>query len=80
MRLYIYNMNGEQLRKIGNGNFDITTFYGFDETTGDVYYQAAALNAHDRQIYVTHKTERRNVSHKKKVLTMLSSPPTISIL
>jgi len=35
--------------------------YGVDEKTGDVYYQAAALNAHDRQIYVSHtngKVER----------------------
>ncbi len=61
MHLYIYNMNGTLEQKIGDGNYDITSVYGYDEKTGDVYYQAAALNAHDRQIYVTHKngkTER----------------------
>ena len=26
-----------------------------DEKTGDVYFQAAKLNAHDRQVYVAHK-------------------------
>lgn len=59
---YLYNMNGQLLRTIGgNAKYDITHFYGYDENTGDVYYQAAALNAHDRQIFVTHangKTER----------------------
>lgn len=55
MHLYLYNQNGQLIRKIGDGNFDITDVYGYDEQTGDVYYQAAALNAHDRQIYVSHK-------------------------
>ena len=55
MHLYLYNQNGQLLRKIAPGNYDITDVYGYDETTGDVYYQAAALNPHDRQIYVAHK-------------------------
>lgn len=55
MKGYLYNMNGQMIRTIGNGSYDITAWYGYDEKTGDVYYQAAALNAHDRQIYVSHK-------------------------
>lgn len=61
MKGYLYDMNGRMVRTIGNGACDITAWYGCDEKTGDVYYQAAALNAHDRQIYVSHKngkTER----------------------
>lgn len=61
MHLYLYNMNGSLIRKIGDGNYDITSIYGYDETTGDVYYQAAGINPHDRQIFVNHKngkTER----------------------
>ena len=61
MYLYLYNMNGSLIRKIGDGNYDITSIYGYDETTGDVYYQAAGINPHDRQIFVSHKngkTER----------------------
>ena len=61
MHLYLYNMNGSLIRKIGDGNYDITSIYGYDETTGDVYYQAASINSHDRQIFVSHKngkTER----------------------
>ena len=61
MHLYLYNSNGTLKRKIGDGNFDITDVYGIDESTGDVYYQAASLSAHDRQVYVCHangKSER----------------------
>lgn len=61
MHLYLYNMAGTQIRKIGAGNYDITAVCGYNELSGDVYYQAAALNPHDRQVYVSHKngkTER----------------------
>ena len=61
MQLYLYSGTGTLKRKIGDGKFDITNVYGVDEKTDDVYYQAAALNAHDRQIYVSHtngKVER----------------------
>jgi dipeptidyl-peptidase-4 len=55
LHLYLYNMNGQLMRTIGNGNYDITAVYGYDEATGDVYYQSAELNPHDRQIFVSHK-------------------------
>lgn len=55
MQLYLYSMAGTLLRKIGDGQHDITAVYGYDEATGDVYYQCAALNPHDRQVCVTHK-------------------------
>ena len=61
MHLYLYNMNGSLIRKIGDGNYDITSIYGYVEMTGDVYCQAAGINPHDRQIFVSHKngkTER----------------------
>lgn len=54
-KLYIYNMNGQLQRTIGDGNYDITSVYGYDPKTGNVYYQAATLGATDRQVYVTHK-------------------------
>lgn len=55
MQLYLYDGNGQLQRTVGDGQYDITSVYGYDEKTGDVYYQAAALNPHDRQIYVSHK-------------------------
>lgn len=61
LNLYVYNMNGQLMRQVGNGSFDMTDVYGYDEASGDVYYQAASINAHDRQVFVAHKngkTER----------------------
>ncbi len=55
MHLYLYDMNGKLIRQVEKGNYDVTAIYGMDEKTGDVYFQAAKLNAHDRQVYVAHK-------------------------
>lgn len=58
MQLYIYGINGNLQRKVGDGGYDITAVYGYDEKMGDVYYQAAMLNPHDRQVLVAHKNGR----------------------
>lgn len=52
MHLYLYGMDGKLIRQIEKGDYDVTDFYGIDEKSGDVYFQAAKLNAHDRQVYV----------------------------
>lgn len=38
--LYLYNLLGTLKREIGKGTDIITDFYGYDEKTGTVYYQA----------------------------------------
>lgn len=53
--LYIYNMNGQQIRKIGEGQEIITDVYAYDELTGDVYYQTAKDAPYDRQVCVSRK-------------------------
>lgn len=61
MKGYIYNMNGALQRTVGAGNCDITKFYAYNEANGDVFYQAATVNPHDRQVFVSHgngKSER----------------------
>ena len=61
MHLYLYDNNGKLLRQVDKGNYDVTDVYGINEKTGDVYFQAAMINPHDRQVYVAHangKVER----------------------
>lgn len=61
MHLYLYDTNGKLVRQVEKGNYDVTDVYGFDEKKGDVYFQAAKLGPHDRQVYVAHangKVER----------------------
>lgn len=55
MHLYLYDQNGQLKRKIGDGEYDITDVYGYDEKTGDVYYQAALPTPQDRQIFVSRR-------------------------
>ena len=55
MHLYLYDMNGKLIRQVEKGNYDVTEIYGMNEKAGDVYFQAAMINPHDRQVYVAHK-------------------------
>ena len=55
MQLYLYALNGSLERKVTSGNRDVTKVYGYDETTGNTYYQAAGKNPLNREIYVTQK-------------------------
>jgi len=54
MHLYLYDGNGKLIRQVEQGDYDVTDVYGMDEKTGDVYFQAAKLSPHDRQVYVAH--------------------------
>ena len=58
VQLYLYGANGQLQRKLTQGNRDVTAVYGYDEKTGDVYYQAAGNNAMNREVYVTRKNGR----------------------
>jgi dipeptidyl-peptidase-4 len=51
--LYKYDMNGKQVTAITKGNFDVTNVYGVDEKSGQVFFQAAAKNPMQRELYVT---------------------------
>lgn len=55
VQLYLYGINGQLQRRLTTGNRDVTALYGFDEKTGDVYYQAAGRSPMNREVYVTRK-------------------------
>lgn len=55
MQLYLYSMNGNLLKKMTSEKRDVTNVYGYDEATGNVYYQAAGKNPMNREVYVTEK-------------------------
>ena len=58
--LYLYNMNGILKRSVCPASTDITAVYGYDEKTGDIFYQAAPTPM-TRHIFVQHangKTQR----------------------
>lgn len=49
--LYKYDMSGRQVCALTKGNYDVTGFYGLDEKNGLVYFQAAAENPMQRELY-----------------------------
>lgn len=49
--LYRYDMTGKEVAALTKGKFDVTAFYGLDEKNGLAYYQAAAKNPMQRELY-----------------------------
>ena len=66
--IYLYNLNGQLLRsvgdlpqsqRIGGGEKDlhtiVTDVYGYDELTGDIYFAALNSGSTEQQVFVNHK-------------------------
>ena len=66
--IYLYNFNGQLMRKVGDlpqnqriggGEEDrhtiVTDVYGYDEATGDVYFAALNSGPTEQQVFVSHK-------------------------
>lgn len=49
--IYLYNLKGKQVRKITKGDYEITDFYGVDESTNTVYFASAERSAMHRDVY-----------------------------
>ncbi len=55
MQIYLYSQTGQLVRKVTNANYDVTAVYGYDEQSGNVYYQAAGKDPMNREVYVAYK-------------------------
>ena len=66
--IYLYNLNGQLLRKVGDlpqgkrlggGEKDlhtiVTDVYGYDEVSGDIYFAALNDGPTEQQVFVSHK-------------------------
>lgn len=49
--LYLYDIKGNMVRQITSGKWEVGDFYGVDEKTGTLYYQAAENSPLERQVY-----------------------------
>lgn len=49
--IYLYDMKGRKKEQITEGDWEVSNFYGVDESTGRVYYQAAEKSPMGRQVY-----------------------------
>jgi len=49
--IYLYGMDGELIRQITEGEWEVTNFYGVDKANDQVFFQAAAKSPLQREIY-----------------------------
>jgi dipeptidyl-peptidase-4 len=68
MHLYLYNYNGQLLRQIDDGQYEVSDVYGYDETTGNTYYASheplsnaveQTMSATEQQVWVARKDGKR---------------------
>ena len=52
MHLYLYNKDGKLLKQIEKGSYDVTAVYGYDEKSGNTYFQADIKSPSQREVYV----------------------------
>ncbi len=56
--LYVYDLNGKLLRKVGQDSIIITTISGYDESNGDIYFTAHARGPLHQQVFVSDRRGR----------------------
>ncbi len=57
--LYLYDKQGFELGQITEGEFDVTDFYGYDESKKVYYYQAAAESPLRREVYFISQDKKK---------------------
>lgn len=51
MHLYLYDMDGKQLRQLTHGSWEVTAFLGFSADGRNLFYQSTTQSPLDRHIY-----------------------------
>ena len=59
MHLYLYNMNGQLLRQVEQGDYEVSEVYGVDDQTGDVYFASHEYGATDQRVFVAHANGKK---------------------
>mgnify|MGYP000446619525 CR=1 FL=1 len=65
--IYLYNLQGKEIRQITKGNWDVTNFYGYNEKNKTVYYQSAEESPLKRAVY------RINIKGRSKTKISVNS-------
>ena len=66
--IYLYNINGKEIKQLTSGNWDVTEVYGYNADKKLVYFQSAETSPLDRQIWT--------VSMKGKKTQLTNTPGT----
>lgn len=57
--LYLYNVNGQLLRQVEQGDYEVSEVYGVDDQTGDVYFASHEYGATDQRVFVAHANGKK---------------------
>ena len=49
--IYHYNKSGKLISQVTKGAWEMTAYYGFDEKTGNIFYQSTETNSINRDVY-----------------------------
>ncbi len=49
--IYLYNMDGEMIRQITNGDWEVTHYVGYDDKTDRIYYMSTEDSPLERHLY-----------------------------
>ncbi|WP_108209869.1 S9 family peptidase [Pontibacter mucosus] len=49
--LYLYNMNGKLVRQITSGNWEVSSYVGYDEKNDRLYYMSTEVSPLERHLY-----------------------------
>lgn len=49
--IYHYNKTGKLVNQITRGSWEVTSYYGFDEKTGSIFYQSTEMSSIGRDVY-----------------------------
>ncbi len=75
--IYLYNLNGQLMRSVGDleqpgqrlggqAHTVVTDVYGYDEATGDIYFAALNDGPTEQQVFVNHKNGKTDCLTPKK--------------
>ena len=65
MHLYLYNLNGQLLRQVESGPYEVSAVYGYDEKTGNTYYASHENGATDQRVWVAKRNGKKECLTKQ---------------
>ena len=67
--IYLYNLKGKQVRQITKGNYDVTDFYGIDESNNTVYFASSERSPMQRDVYAVQLNGKNKKTLTNKIGT-----------
>ena len=76
LHLYLYSLDGQQRKRLTEGNWEVTEVAGVDESHQKVYFVSTEASPMDRELYSVklNGKDRTRVSHESGTHTISMGP------